>query len=321
MFSTYAFHALGSEIEICIASSGDFSELFSQIKLSAQEFESRFSRFKDDSELCKFNRYEGREFKSSREFADLMLAAQYYHKITDGIFNPTIIDRLESFYDRSFEKIGLEKAGRTTPSPSMGRRGRTGSPPFKGGARGGFNGIRIDDRIISKPKDLRVDFGGIGKGYLADQLVKILDKLEADYWISLGGDLFLSSKFRVADWSLGVQNPQAQDDDLLHLKLKSTRVAAATSGITKRAGAARGIKWNHIIDPRTGKPVDNDLLSVTALASTVVQADVFAKTVLILGKEDGFKFIEKQASCTCLVIDKQLNYHTLKGFESFAEII
>ncbi|MBI3671190.1 FAD:protein FMN transferase, partial [Candidatus Azambacteria bacterium] len=118
-------------------------------------------------------------------------------------------------------------------------------------------------------------------------------------------------------WKIGVQNPLDLASDLKTLDAKGKNIAVATSGITKRKGMNGSVEWNHIIDPRTGLSVKNNLLAVTVISDKVYKSDVFAKTALILGEKEGIDFINKQESAECVAIDKDLNFYFSKNAKEY----
>jgi thiamine biosynthesis lipoprotein len=97
-----------------------------------------------------------------------------------------------------------------------------------------------------------------------------------------------------------VTNPLKPDNDLTELTAKNC--AVATSSVTKRRWQQGGQTRNHLIDPRTGKPVNNELAAVTVIAPTTRLADVLAKTALILGPNEGKAFIRRQPGCSAIFV-------------------
>lgn len=135
---------------------------------------------------------------------------------------------------------------------------------------------------VVRPPGLRLDSGGIGKGLAADFAAAAL-RGAPSWLVDCGGDLRIggtSGRPR----SVAVLDPVDQST-VLH-RLLVTRGAVATSGVTRRAWLQPGgDRSHHLIDPRTGRPADTGVLQVTALAPTGLEAEVFAKTVLLLGAE------------------------------------
>lgn len=282
-------HKLGSEavVTLVVDSTVKISSLFTELWKYVDDFEQRFSRFRQDSELSHFNAQAGQKVKVSSEFINLLRECRYYSKLTGGIFNPFILPSLQQAGyvgswpapDRYDNKLDLR--GRKITNADM---------------------IDIRKDVAMIPYDAALDFGGIGKGYLLDYLSNILDKKQIkNYWLSLGGDVICSG--RDADgsaWEIGIANATDNNVTLALATNESIiKIAIATSGVTKR----RGKDWHHIIDPRTGEPADTNLLSVTAICPSAVAADIYAKSIVISSSID---FTNSKSSE--LILGKALQY-------------
>lgn len=275
------FKALGSGIAIM----GEMPEiLLDEAQKKIEAFEKDYSRFIAGNKLDRLNQAE--RVEADEGMIELLRAAKHFYQLTDGIFDPTIARALESAgYDKSFELL----AGQTD------NRLPTAQKDFLNRVK--FDELIIDGNGVNKPQTMKLDLGGIGKGFIVDQLDKHLFADVGSYWLSAGGDMMLKGKDQTGHaWQVKVQNPGKPEEDLLTLQSQGEKMAIATSGIIKR----RGADWHHLIDPRTGLPVANNILSVTVVASSVSEADVFAKTVLILGEQQGLGFIEKQGA-ECII--------------------
>lgn len=289
------FKALGTDIMLLIdcGQKEEADIAMSIAEKDFKEFENRFSRFIKGNELDELNTESN--LKVSEEMRSLLIKAKKAYEDTDGIFDPTVLSTLENIgYKESFEK----GAGRAELSPQeiqeiFSRREK-------------FDKLEIEDGIVKKPKELRIEFGGIGKGYLVDLIAERFSRKFQNFWISAGGDIFMSGHDDDKNWKVKVQNPAETDKDVAEIEVKNGNLCLATSGIIKRRGGKGETEWHHIIDPRTGLPVKNEILSVTAIAPSVLLADVYAKTVLILGIKEGLEFIEKQKDSACLIITKDL---------------
>lgn len=301
---TEQFRAMGTEVSVCfLGVKNDIAQReIDKIKERIIEFEKRFSRFIKDSELSEINNTCGK-FQASEEMMDMLKEVMKYHLATKGIFDPTVICALESIgYDRSFDKVIVDQPEKNEFDAGLHKE--------KFEKRGRLSEMVIDEKDgqVVMPDELRIDLGGMGKGYIADKIAQdILSRGFENFWISAGGDIFLSGKDGGENWRVGVQNPKDLENDLANIDVADRNMAIATSGIMKRRGEKIGLKWHHIIDPQTGLPVENDILAVTIIAPSVLEADVFAKTVLILGKEEGAKLINEKKDVEGLIIDKDLN--------------
>ena len=179
---------------------------------------------------------------------------------TGGRFDPTVHDALVAAgYDRTFEEV---RAG----SSIVATR-----PPAR--CRGAF-AVSAQTREIVLGPGVHLDFGGIGKGYAVDRACDLLAP-SGPCLVSAGGDLAV----RGGSWPVGVETLGRT----LSLELKSG--AVATSGSDRRRWATTEGDAHHLIDPRTGAPADTDLLRVTVVGRTAVEAEILAKSLYLAGAD------------------------------------
>lgn len=301
--------SMGTDVEVFISTEDkEFAkEKIKWLKKTLFYFENRFSRFIKNNELDKFNSSGSGVFLASPIMADILKKGQRMHDITGGVFNPAIAASLENLgYDRDFGD--LKKIDKDNSN-------------FKKKAvKGLFSDIVIseDNLIFKKSGDLKIDLGGIGKGYVVDLLVREFEKHFSDFWISAGGDMFLVGKNDGQNWRVKIQNPFDLENNIAAaIEIKKSKMAVATSGIAKRQWQKDGKTFHHLIDPKTRLPVENDVLSVTVIAFDTLTADVFAKTVVIMGIKKGINFIDNQADSECLIIDKGMNFHLSENMPEY----
>lgn len=162
---------------------------------------------------------------------------------------------------------------------------------------------------------MRIDLGGIGKGYTVDRAIATLGA-RANAIVSASGDLYAAGDGPDGDgWYVGVQDPFAPDDDLAVLNVNDRGVA--TSGTTRRRWAAGDLRYHHLIDPREGASSSSDLLTVTVVALTATQADVLAKTALLLGSERGVRMIERFGGAECIAVTAAGDVLTTSGVSEY----
>jgi FAD:protein FMN transferase len=150
-----------------------------------------------------------------------------------------------------------------------------------------------------------LDFGGIGKGYLLDNLSKMISSRHvAGYWLSLGGDIICSGHdVDGQPWRVGVQNATESTENIQYIENRhGDMLAIATSGTTKRKGIRNGTKWHHIIDPRSGLPAETDILTVTATAKSAVIGDVYAKVAVIAGSKEAVRILRKEKQLDSFIL-------------------
>ncbi len=255
----------------------------------AMDFENQYSRFFENSELSIFNSKDG-NIKVSRDLYKMLeLSKSYYHK-TNGLFDPAILPSLLNEGYTASKNVGFYK--------KLDESNYTQK----------YKIIDLDlceYPIIKKPKNLIIDLGGIGKGYLINKIVEHLDMKYTNYCINIGGDMYLSGcdiEQGYDYWAIPIHNPTNNKLEMPTLILKN--ISVATSGVNNRNWTANNKLKNHVINTRNYKSVKNDLLTVTVITKSVIDADVFAKTLLILGSVDGLRFANKNKLSAIFVTKK-----------------
>jgi thiamine biosynthesis lipoprotein len=256
------FRAMGTEIELLADVDGRADGALAAAEAEFHRLEALLSRFRPDSELSLLN--ETGTFEAGPDLqrvVELSLAAR---DRSGGRFDPTVHDALVAAgYDRSFELV---------PSAADVWAGVPG--PADGAARRPV-GIHVTPGRIELEPGVRIDLGGIGKGYAAERAAEILGAA-APCLVNAGGDIAT----RGGTWTVGVET--ASEPLTLELSRSS---ALATSGRDRRRWTRGGRELHHLIDPRTGAPAETDLVRVTVVARDAVEAEVAAKSLFMAGAE------------------------------------
>jgi thiamine biosynthesis lipoprotein len=251
------FHAMGTTVELLLdAEDGE------QARRALEEAEAEFhqlevvmSRFLPDSELSRLNR-EGR-IEASPDLESVIELALLERERTHGLFDPTVHDALvASGYDHSFEQVAAEGD----------------EDGFAGARCGGEVTIDPATGVIEIEAGFHLDLGGIGKGYTVDRAVEIL-AVAGPCLVNAGGDLAVRGD---NPWPVGIEDGPT---------LELSRGAIATSGSDRRHWRRAGKERHHLIDPRTGRPAETDLVRVTAVAQSAVEAEITAKCLFLEGEE------------------------------------
>lgn len=278
------FRCFNTDVAIQV-SDWRWTQLLPAVEAFLHNFESRFSRFLPDSELSRFNRREAASVRVSEEMLALLAECLRLHRLTGGVFNPLVLESLEAAgYNASFERLRpVKQASSAVAAPGLDR-------------------LQLDkeDGFVSLDVGLRLDFGGIGKGYAVDAASSLLEEA-AGYLIDAGGDIYAAgSAPNGGPWRIDVVDPASPDTRLDVVALSDQ--AIATSWTTRRRWQTRDGWAHHLIDPRTGLPADSGVIASTVVAQRAVDADVFAKCALILGPSDGLRFLESQDAHGLLVL-------------------
>ncbi len=158
-----------------------------------------------------------------------------------------------------------------------------------------------NNRIYFKKKGTAVDLGGIAKGYAVDCAVRVLKEYKIkNALINAGGDVFVLGKDKNEKWSIALQHPRLKEEILGTLNLENK--AIFTSGDYERFFEKEGVRYHHIIDPRTGSPAV-ECISVTIIADNSALADGLSTGILVLGSIDGMRLIEDLPDVEGIIID------------------
>ena len=177
------------------------------------------------------------------------------------------------------------------------------------------DGVTIDGQDITLPSDdIQFDVGAIAKGYIADRLKDLLVKKGVkSAIINLGGNvLCIGSKPDGTPFKVGIQKPFADRNETESV-MDITGKSVVSSGIYERCFKQNGKLYHHILNPKTGYPYDNSLVSVTIISDQSVDGDALSTTCFALGLEDGLKFAEKKG-VQAVFITEDYKLHYTDGF-------
>lgn len=178
------------------------------------------------------------------------------------------------------------------------------------------DGVTIDGQDITLPSDdIQFDVGAIAKGYIADRMKDLLVKKGVkSAIINLGGNvLCIGSKPDGTPFKVGIQKPFA-DRNETEAVMDITGKSVVSSGIYERCFKQGGKLYHHILNPQTGYPYDNGLISVTIISDQSVDGDALSTTCFALGLEDGLKFAEKKG-VQAVFITEDYELHYTDGFQ------
>lgn len=178
------------------------------------------------------------------------------------------------------------------------------------------DGVTIDGQDITLPSDdIQFDVGAIAKGYIADRLKDFLVKKGVNSAIiNLGGNvLCIGSKPDGTPFKVGIQKPFA-DRNETEAVMDITGKSVVSSGIYERCFKQNGKLYHHILNPKTGYPYDNGLISVTIISDQSVDGDALSTTCFALSLDEGLKFAEKKG-VQAVFITEDYELHYTDGFQ------
>lgn len=281
-FEHRSFFAMGTTINLWIdRGSGAAGRMaFNSAVTFIERFDRELSRFSDSSELTKLNSDPNAEVPVSSLTARFVETALWAAQFSGGLIDPTVADALEDVgYGESL--TGRERASLTAALENAPARRSA-----EANARSVWTQISVDPErsLVRRPAGVRLDSGGSGKGLAADMVAALWRRLlpvGIGWIIDCGGDMRVADDPQSGAYEIILINPLSPDAPM---SLQISGGAVATSGIGSRVWRnADGSYAHHLIDPATGRPAWTGLVSVTALASSTVEAETLAKSVLLRG--------------------------------------
>lgn len=189
---------------------------------------------------------------------------------------------------------------------------------------GGFNKLKLtkegNDYFVEKPSKLKIDLGGIAKGYSLGTAGEMLKGSHlSGYIINGGGDLLVFGQRPDRPWTVGVRHPRSKSGKL-YLKGHINNAAIVTSGDYERYVIIDGKRFSHILDPRTGKPAGG-CISTTVIGKDPTVADALATALMVTGLEDGKKLMAEYPDYAWLVFTSDEKEYRSTNFLNTFNII
>ncbi|MEC9302944.1 MAG: FAD:protein FMN transferase [Bacteroidota bacterium] len=168
----------------------------------------------------------------------------------------------------------------------------------------GFGKIKIKNNLVQLPTNMSLDFNSIAQGYTVDLIGSYLRKVGVnDFLINVGGENLASGKNQEGDiWKIGIEKPTNKINDDYKLILSLNNKAIATSGNYRKFHKINGKKYSHVIDPLTGYPAYNRLLSVSVIHDDCMIADAYATAFMVMGVKKTKDFIKKNKELQVFLI-------------------
>ena len=156
----------------------------------------------------------------------------------------------------------------------------------------------IDDKVVKANPNMTLDFNAVAQGYTADMIGKFLESRGIEnYLIDVGGEIMArGTKPNGEQWVIGIEKPAENYDSeqAVQITINLKDKGIVTSGNYRKYIEKDGVRYSHSIDPKTGYPVEQNLLSATVIADNASWADCLATICMIVGKEKASKLLEYQ---------------------------
>lgn len=267
------------------------------------ETDQMMSTFKPDSEVSRFNASESTDwFTVSRETAEVVQTALEVSQLTDGAFDITITPLVDfwGFGAKHGNAVGSTVDAKVIDEKIAEIKHRVGFDKLE---------CRLDPPALKKTiPNLTVDLSAIAKGYAVDRVARLLEEKKFKHFIvEVGGEVRChgdkgSNNGKRLQWTIAIEKPllvPAEQFPGTQRKLPVSNLALATSGDYLNYREINGVRYSHLIDPRTGFPMrqrteEENVGSVSVFDKDCVKADALATALFILGKEKGLELARQK---------------------------
>jgi thiamine biosynthesis lipoprotein len=294
----------------------DVDTLKKDIEKRLESIDKSMSTYRKDSEISKFNTLKrvGEKVSISKDFYQVMTVAEKLYKLTNGAWDGTIKPIVDLW--------GFGSSERKEMIPTKQKiRALLSSI--------GFHWIQIfDDHFLAKKKSaISLDLASIAKGYAVDAVAALLTSGGIEnYLIEIGGEVYASGlKKDGQPWKIGINQPLKEAPfNLVYKTIALRDMALATSGDYRNFFEIDGKRYSHVIDPITGYPVHNRVVSVSIIANTCTFADGLATAIMVLGVEKGLALINGLEHVEGLIVIREdegtLRDYYSKGIEDLLRL-
>lgn len=258
------------------------------------------------SDIDRLNSAPDGKAKVAPEAFEVIKRAIDYGRITLGAFDVTV-EPLLKLWEKAEKENSLPTAAATKRALYMA----------------GYDHISLQPETLEVKFDkpgMKIDIGGIAKGYIVGEAVKALKAQGVSKaLITAGGDMYaLGANPERGAWNIGIRNPLKPEENIRFINVSDR--AVSTSGHYMRFYTVKGKQYSHIVDPRTGYPAKNNVVSVTLIGTDDTAVDALTKSIVVLGPEKGLAVIESQPGVDALVMTwdgVKMEYLQTPGFAQY----
>lgn len=281
-------------------------EIKRRVAARLEELEQLFSTYRPSSTVSRFNALRSTEWIAvPQDVVTVAAIGREISELTGGAFDATVAPLLALW--------GFGPEGRQRDLPTevqvVAVRGRVGWERLE---------LRTEPPALRKAEaSLAVDFSSVAKGFASDALSELLVSLGAEtHLVQVGGDVKTSGARR---WRVGVERPEAGGVAAV-VELPGGK-ALSTSGNGRNAIERAGRRLGHIIDPRTGRPVESEVLSVSVVHDACARSSALATGLLVLGLEDGLRLARREGWAVLFLVRRGAEMETRATAEFEALIV
>lgn len=285
------------QVKVIVRSYENIGNLSEKIDIRLNEINRSMSIFRKDSEISRFNdlKRAGEKFPVSEDFHRVMVLAASLHQLTDHAWDGTILPLVNLW------GFGNQGAKNVRPDPKAVSDARRSV---------GFSHILVgEDRSLTKTTEtVTLDLGSIAKGFGVDAVARLIrENGFSNFLVEIGGEVFAAGVRKDGKpWRIGINHPDKKAaPSQVYRSLPLRNQALATSGDYRNFFEIDGVHYSHILDPATGYPVANRVVSASVLADNCTIADGLATAMMVMGHEKGIELANRLPGIECFIVVRE----------------
>ena len=299
---------MGTAIKVTLYNGGS-EEILDKVFDRILEIENLVSINKENTELTNLNENAGiKTVKLSETSYDIIKKGIHYSQISQGGYDVTIGPLVKLW------SIGLPEA----KVPNKDEIEETIKNID-------YSKVTMNDEtkeVFLEESNMMLDLGSIAKGYVADEVASMLKEENVDQAIiDLGGNIYaLGLKNGDTNWKIGIQNPFDSRGEVVGV-LEVTDKSVVTSGIYERFIEKDGVKYHHILNPKTGYPFETSIAGVSIISDKSIDADALSTLVFTKGVKEGLEFVESLENIDAIFITNDKKVYSTSGVKDNFKIL
>lgn len=260
-----------------------------QIDSLLLSFDRELSTYQESSYISKWNRNEHVPLEQPARFKEVLKRATEIHDETDGAFDVTVSPLMNYWFAQDWNTSEIDSSMVDSLLGQLGMQ----------------NVVLEGMDYVKMNPNTTIDVNAIAQGYSVDVLARYLESLGIfNYLVEIGGEVRASgTKPGEESWLVGIDKPSGENlERQLSMSVKLNDRSLATSGNYRKFVEIDGQKYGHSLNPKTGYPAQNDILSATVLADDCMSADAYATAFMVMGFEESKTLIEKEEALQAVLI-------------------
>ena len=279
-------------------------DLKESVEYKLNYLNSIFSTYSDSTEISKINLSKSKTINLSDDLAFVLNKAIYYSRLSDGLYDPTV-----------FPLVDLWGFGPTNIN----------SKPNKNKINDllknvSYKYISLNEKeLLLSNSNLYIDLNSIAKGYAVDSISNLLLNMGfSDFMVEIGGEVKCVGENNKNNWIIGIINPK-DENNLIKTNLKNMSIA--TSGNYNNYLIYEDVRYPHIINPKTGWPINNNIISASVITESCIDADAIATILMLLPYDEGIELVNNMNNVESLLFIDNNNEITMLKSKDFDKYI